>query len=76
VIAAYDYVGLSHVLRESYPTPKVRLDYWGGTSGTFTGWDNFDRTCRPGLGQLQRHGIRCFQAYARLRPRFQSFVRG
>jgi hypothetical protein len=31
------------MIRKNYPTPQVRLDYWGGTSGTFSGWDNFGR---------------------------------
>jgi hypothetical protein len=42
-VASYAYQGLNHVQTETYPTPKVKLDYTGTSSDTFTGWDNFDR---------------------------------
>ncbi len=43
VIASYTYMGLSTTVRKDYPTPKVRLDNWGGTSGTYTGLDSLQR---------------------------------
>ncbi len=44
VIASYDYLGLNQMQRRSYPTPKLKLDYTGSSSGSFSGWDNFGRT--------------------------------
>jgi len=32
------------IIRIDYPQPSVRLDLWGGTSGTFDGIDRFGRT--------------------------------
>lgn len=43
VLASYDYLGLSTVIRKNYPIPGLRLDRFGGTSGTYTGLDQFDR---------------------------------
>ncbi len=43
VIASYDYLGLSTIVRKNYPTPGVRLDRFGGTSGTYAGLDQFNR---------------------------------
>jgi hypothetical protein len=31
------------IVRIDYPQPGVRLDLWGGTSGTFNGLDPFNR---------------------------------
>jgi hypothetical protein len=31
------------IIRIDYPEPSVRLDLWGGTSGTFAGIDRFGR---------------------------------
>jgi RHS repeat-associated protein len=42
-IAQYTYLGLSTVVRITYPQPSVWLDLWGGTSGTFNGLDQFNR---------------------------------
>ena len=43
VIVGYTYLGLSTPVRKDYPVPKVRLDLWGGTSGTYAGLDGFGR---------------------------------
>jgi len=42
-LASYVYLGLGTVLREDYEEPDVRLDLWGGTSGSFQGFDRFGR---------------------------------
>src|SRR5207248_6269488 len=42
-LANYTYLGASTVVRIDYPQPQVRLDLWGGTTGTFAGLDNFGR---------------------------------
>jgi len=42
-LASYTYLGLGTVVREDYEEPDVRLDLWGGTSGTFQGFDRFGR---------------------------------
>jgi RHS repeat-associated protein len=42
-LASYTYLGASTVVRIDYPQPQVRLDLWGGVSGTFTGLDLFNR---------------------------------
>lgn len=42
-LAAYTYLGSGMVIRIDYPQPQVRLDLWGGTSGTFAGLDHFNR---------------------------------
>ncbi len=43
VIAAYTYLGGSTLVRKTLPQPAVRLDYWGGTSGSYAGFDRFGR---------------------------------
>ena len=42
-LAGYTYLGLGTVVREDYEEPDVRLDLWGGTSGTYQGFDRFGR---------------------------------
>jgi hypothetical protein len=42
-LATYTYLGLNTVIRINYTQPQVWLDLWGGTSGTFTGFDLFGR---------------------------------
>ena len=42
-IASYTYVGHDMIVIEDYEEPDVRLDYYGGTTGTYTGLDRFDR---------------------------------
>ena len=42
-ISSYTYVGSSMVVIEDYEEPDIRLDYHGGTSGTYAGFDRFDR---------------------------------
>jgi YD repeat-containing protein len=42
-LSSYTYLGLGTVVRASYPQPEIWLDLWGGTSGTFTGLDLFNR---------------------------------
>ena len=42
-LASYAYLGLGTVVREDYEEPDVRLDLWGGTSGSFHGFDRFGR---------------------------------
>lgn len=42
-LAQYLYLGLSAPVRVSYTEPQVRLDLWGGTSGTYAGLDRFGR---------------------------------
>jgi hypothetical protein len=41
--ASYTYLGGGTIIRIDYPTPQVRLDLWGGTTGTFAGLDRFGR---------------------------------
>jgi RHS repeat-associated protein len=36
-------VGLGLIVVENYEEPDVKLDYFGGTSGTYAGFDRFDR---------------------------------
>jgi hypothetical protein len=36
-------VGLGMIVIEDYPQPDVKLDYFGGTSGSYAGFDRFDR---------------------------------
>ena len=43
VIAGYTYLGLGTVVRKDLPGPALRLDRWGGTTGTYAGLDQFDR---------------------------------
>ncbi len=42
-LVKYKYLGLSSVVEVDYPTPQVKLDLHGGTSGTYTGLDRFGR---------------------------------
>ena len=42
-LSQYTYLGLGAIVKESYPQPGVTLDYFGGTSGTYAGFDNFGR---------------------------------
>jgi RHS repeat-associated protein len=42
-LSAYTYLGSGMVVRTAYPQPSVWLDLWGGTSGTFSGLDLFNR---------------------------------
>jgi RHS repeat-associated protein len=42
-LAAYTYLGQSTVIRIDYAEAGIRLDLWGGTSGTLTGLDQFNR---------------------------------
>jgi YD repeat-containing protein len=42
-LAQYNYLGLNAPVRVSYTEPQVRLDLWGGTSGTYIGLDRFGR---------------------------------
>ncbi|MDZ7620794.1 MAG: RHS repeat-associated core domain-containing protein [Patescibacteria group bacterium] len=43
VLAQYTYLGLGTVVVEDYVQPQVKLDLWGGTSGTYQGFDRFGR---------------------------------
>ncbi|HUO09004.1 MAG TPA: RHS repeat-associated core domain-containing protein [Phycisphaerae bacterium] len=43
VLASYDYLGRSTVVRKNYPIPGLRLDRFGGTAGTYAGLDQFNR---------------------------------
>jgi len=42
-IAQYDYLGLAGIVRSELPEPSLRFDVWGGTVGTYTGLDSFNR---------------------------------
>ena len=42
-IATYSYLGGGTTVIKDYPTPDVRLDYFGGTSDTYAGFDRFGR---------------------------------
>ncbi|WP_428938181.1 hypothetical protein [Fontivita pretiosa] len=41
--ASYTYLGGGSIVRRNHPQPQVRLDLWGGTSGTYSGLDRFGR---------------------------------
>jgi RHS repeat-associated protein len=43
VLASYTYLGLGTVVIQDYEEPNVKLDLFGGTSGTYAGFDRFDR---------------------------------
>ncbi len=43
VLAQYSYLGLGTIVIEDYQEPDVKLDYFGGTSGTYAGFDRFGR---------------------------------
>jgi len=42
-VAEYTYLGLGTMVVEDFQQPDVKLDYFGGTSGTYAGFDRFDR---------------------------------
>jgi len=42
-LAAYSHLGMGTVVRVDYTEPQVRLDLWGGTAGSYTGLDRFNR---------------------------------
>ena len=42
-LVAYTYLGLGTVVVEDFVEAQVKLDYWGGTSGTYQGFDRFGR---------------------------------
>jgi len=42
-LAQYTWVGLGTMVVEDFQQPDVKLDYFGGTSGTYAGFDRFDR---------------------------------
>jgi len=42
-LAEYTYLGAGTPVIEDYVQPDVRLDYFGGTTGTYAGFDNFGR---------------------------------
>jgi hypothetical protein len=43
VLAGYEYNGAAMFVAENYPQPGVKLDLYGGTSGTYGGFDRFGR---------------------------------
>ena len=40
-LAEYTYLGIGTMVIEDFVQPSVKLDYFGGTSGTYAGSDNF-----------------------------------
>lgn len=42
-LAAYTYLGLNRVVIQDLPEPDIKLDLFGGASGTYAGIDRFDR---------------------------------
>jgi hypothetical protein len=42
-LAQYTWIGLRTMVIEDFQQPQVKLDYFGGTSGTYAGFDAFDR---------------------------------
>ena len=42
-IATYSYLGDDRIVMVDYDEPSLTLDYYGGTSGTYTGFDRFGR---------------------------------
>jgi RHS repeat-associated protein len=42
-LAEYTYLGLSQVVIQDLPEPDIKLDYFGGTSGSYSGLDRFGR---------------------------------
>jgi hypothetical protein len=50
VLAAYSYLGARMLVIEDFQEPDLKLDYFGGTSGTYAGLDNFNRV----IAQLWR----------------------
>ena len=43
LLAEYTYLGAGTMVVENYVQPQVKLDYFGGTSGTYAGFDNLGR---------------------------------
>ena len=43
VLASYSYNGLARLVVEDFEQPDVKLDYYGGTAGTYAGFDRFGR---------------------------------
>jgi YD repeat-containing protein len=44
ILSDYSYTGGGRPAIIDLPEPKVKLDYFQGTSGTYAGWDRFGRT--------------------------------
>jgi YD repeat-containing protein len=44
ILSDYSYTGGGRPAIVDLPEPKVKLDYFQGTSGTYAGWDRFGRT--------------------------------
>ena len=42
-LASYSYNGVGAMVAEQFPQPDVKLDYFQGTAGTYTGFDRFAR---------------------------------
>jgi RHS repeat-associated protein len=42
-LTSYTYLGLDRVVIQDLPEPDIKLDLFGGTSGTYAGLDRFDR---------------------------------
>jgi hypothetical protein len=42
-LASYTYLGLGTVVITDYEEPDIKLDLFGNTSGTYAGFDRFDR---------------------------------
>jgi RHS repeat-associated protein len=42
-LSSYTYLGLGMIVVEDYEEPDVKLDYFGGTSSSYAGFDRFDR---------------------------------
>ncbi len=43
VLAQYTWLGLGTMVVEDFQQPQVKLDYFGGSSGTYAGFDRFGR---------------------------------
>jgi RHS repeat-associated protein len=44
ILSEYSYTGVGRPAIVDMPQPKVKLDHFQGTSGTYAGWDRFGRT--------------------------------
>jgi RHS repeat-associated protein len=44
ILSEYNYTGGGRPAIVDMPQPKVKLDHFQGTSGTYAGWDRFGRT--------------------------------
>jgi hypothetical protein len=66
-LASYSYLGGSTVIRREHPQPQVRLDLWGGTTGTYAGVDGFGRVVDQGWVNYNTSTDldRCHYAYDR-----------